>query len=310
MERQNRLARINRVLSVTFCLNLLVCLVKIVLGLLTGVLAITADGIHSLGDSLSNIVGFIGIRLARKEPDEKYPYGYDKFEAVATFVIASIISVTFYKVVESGIERILNPRPVSFEPIILILMLLTTAVNAFVVWYEGGAGKRLQSNLLVADASETKGDIFVSLGVIAGVYFIGRLGIPWLDGAITLVIAGFIFKIIMEIFRSTSKILCDAQVVDPKSIKDVVMSIPDVKFCHAIRSRGSEAGFYLDFHLGVDESMQINKAHDEICHKVKARLLDIYPSMKAANIHLEPDNDAGRERKNSAFRQRDKYGLS
>lgn len=308
MERRERLHKIHKVLVATFFLNLATCLIKIVLGLATGVLTITADGFHSLGDSLSNIVGIFAIHLSRKDADEKYPYGYEKFEAVATLVIASIISITFFQVAKSGIEKLMHPQGVVIHPYVFGVMLVSTLINVFVVWYEGGWGKRLKSELLIADSSETKSDIVVSLAVMGGVYFIGR-GVAWLDGAITLVIACFILHIIISIIRDTTKVLCDAQVIDPEEVERVAMAVEGAKFCHAIRSRGRETGFYLDFHLGVDEALPIEMAHDDVCHRVKEALHDHFPNMKAANVHIEPDNESGRTRANSVFRTRDTYGI-
>ncbi len=186
------------------------------------------------------------------------------------------------------------------------MMLGTIAINIIIVWYEGGAGKRLDSELLIADSSGTKSDIFVSFAVMVGAYFVGH-GFPWLDGVITLVIALFILHIIVKIVTSTVKVLCDAQVIDPQKIIDVVMSVPGVRFCRAVRTRGRETGFYADLHMGVEESMTVAKAHDEVCHNVKAKLQEAFPNLRAANVHIEPDKEAGRERKNSVFRRSDSY---
>jgi len=308
MERKERLREVQVVLWRTFFLNLLTCVIKIILGLFTGILAITADGIHSLGDSLSNVAGMFAIRLARKDPDEKYSYGYDKFEAVATLIIAGIISITFFEVTKAGIEKLIHPQAIVLHPFVLVIMLASICINLFIVWYEGGAGRRLKSELLIADSSETKSDIFVSIAVMAGIYFIGQ-GVLWLDGIITLAIALLILRIIIGIIRSTTKVLCDAQVVEPEKIVSVVMAIPEVKFCHAVRTRGRENGFYADFHIGVDCSMSVEEAHDKISHKVKQTIKQAFPDMKAAHIHIEPDNEAGRERRNSVFRKTDPYGI-
>lgn len=308
MDRTKRLEEIQQVLKRTLFLNFLVCIIKITLGIFTGILAIAADGIHSLGDSLSNVAGMFAVRFARREPDERYSYGYDKFEAIATLIIAGIISVTFFELVKAGIEKIIHPQMMGLHPITLIVMLVSIGINFFVVWYEGGAGRRLKSDLLIADSSETKSDIFISFAVLISVYFIGQ-GVLWLDGVITLIIALFILRIIIGIVRTTTKVLCDAQVISPESIIESVMTVPEVRFCHAVRTRGHESGFYADLHIGVDCSMSVEKAHDEISHKVKETIKKSFPGMKAAHIHIEPDNVAGRERQNSVFRTSDPYGI-
>jgi cation diffusion facilitator family transporter len=306
-ERKQRLKEIQNVLAITFLMNLTVCLIKIILGFITGILTISADGFHSLGDSLSNIVGFLGIRLARKEPDDKHPYGYDKFESMATLVIAALISITCYKVFESGIDRLFNPHWAQANYIVILAMIGSMVINILTIVYEGGAGRRLKSELLIADSNETKSDLFVSGAVIAVIILINQTGWLWLDGTLTIGIGLLILKIIYDIFRSTAKILADAQVVDPAIVVQVIMNVPDVKFCHAIRSRGREEGFFLDCHLGVNRNITIEKAHDDVCHRVKKALHEKFPGLRSANIHLEPDNDHGLTRANSVFRKRDSY---
>ncbi|HSV94897.1 MAG TPA: cation diffusion facilitator family transporter [Spirochaetia bacterium] len=308
MEREERLAKIQGVLGVTLALNLTVCALKIVLGLVTGILTIVADGLHSLGDSFSNIIGLLGIRLAQKPPDKKFPYGYEKFETVATLVIASIISITFFEVMKSGVERLFHPQAVSISPLVIVLMVVSVCINIFVVWYEGGAGRKYKSELLIADSSETKTDIFVSIAVIIGVVFISQ-GVWWLDGVITLFVGLCILRVIIDIIKSTIKVLCDGQVVDPDDIRRVVLSVPGAKFCHAIRSRGRLEAFYLDFHLGVAPETSIEVSHDEICHRVKLALEKEYSGLKAAHIHIEPDNEMGRVRGNSVFAKTDSYEI-
>ena len=309
MEREARFRKIHQVLWRTFFLNLAVSIVKIVLGTLTGLLAITADGLHSLGDSLVNVAGIFAIFLARKEPDEKYSYGYDKFETVATLIIAAIISITFFEVLKAGVVKLIHPHPEIIAPYVIYLMAITAVINSFIVWYEGRAGKRLKSMLLIADAAETKSDIFISLAIIVGVYLIRLTGTAWIDGAITVLVALLILRIIVKIISSTSAILCDAQVVSPEEIVRVAVCVPGVKFCHAVRTRGREDGFYADLHLGVDGSLSVIKAHDEICHEVKKALREKFPGMKSANIHIEPDNEESRKRARSVFSQSDPYDI-
>ena len=309
LERTERLVKISGVLILTLILNFSVCVLKVILGLVTGSLTIMADGLHSLGDSFSNVIGILGIHFAQKPPDKKFPYGYEKFETVSTLIIASLISITFFEVMKNGVERLLHPQAVSISPLVIILMLVSIGINIFVVWYEGGAGKKFRSELLIADSSETRTDIVVSIAVTIGVYLMSR-GVMWLDGVITLLVGLMILKVIVETIKSTIKILCDGQVVEPKEVQKVVLGVNGTKFCHAIRSRGREEAFYLDFHLGVEPKMPIEKAHDEVCHRVKLALEKKYPGMKAAHIHIEPNNAAGRNRGNSVFAQKDPYGMN
>jgi cation diffusion facilitator family transporter len=305
--KKNRLHKIKTVLILTFFMNLATCVIKIALGIATGITAIMADGFHSLGDCLSNIVGFFGIQLAQRKPDEKHGYGYEKFEAVVTLLIVSLMAITCYKVFETGINRLLHPSAIVIEPFILAAMIISMCVNVGTIIYEGRAGKKLKSELLIADSNETKGDLWVSSGVIAATFIMSKTHWYWLDGVITILIGFIIVHIIVETVIPTAKQLADVQIVEPKSVIETVMAVPGARFCHAVRSRGHEEAFFLDLHLGVNRKLSIEVAHDIICHEVKLALHKQFPGLKSANVHIEPDNEAGLKRVNSTFRDRDSY---
>ncbi|MCC6405189.1 MAG: cation transporter [Candidatus Yanofskybacteria bacterium] len=307
--RHERLGAIQGVLWRTMALNLTVAVLKTVGGLVTGITAIWADGLHSIGDSLSNIVGLLGVRLARREPDEEYPYGYDKFESIATLVITGIIFVTLFEVIRAGIARLREPSDAIVNGTTIALLVSSMTINLFVVWYEGRAGKRLKSELLIADSNETKSDVFVTLGILSGVSTMAIFpALAWLDGVLTLLVACAIGHVIYEIVTSTARVLGDAQVVDPRRVHAIATAVPGVQFCHAIRSRGRETGFYLDLHIGVEPTITIEEAHDVVCHNVKRALYDTFPELKSAHIHIEPNNEKGRTREGSVFATRDPYG--
>lgn len=304
---KTRLEKVQHVLWVTLIMNLTVCLSKITLGLVTGITAITSDGFHSLGDSLSNIVGLICTNLAQKKPDRRHAYGYERLEEIATLLVASLIAIACYKVIETGIKHLLTPTPVETNWLVWIVMAGTMIINLATVIYEGGAGRRLQSDLLVADSSETRIDLFVSGSVIISTLVAGKTGWYWLDGVATITIGILMAKMVWKTTVETAKHLADAQVVDPDVVKGIVEEIEGVDFCHAIRSRGKGHSFFLDCHVGVNPKMTIEEAHDVVCHKVKMALRLTFPGLKAANIHLEPANELGFTRGRSTFGDRDLY---
>lgn len=308
MDREVRLDEVKRVLVVTLLLNLTVCLTKVGLGLATGLVAIVADGLHSLGDTLSNLIGLVGINLAQKGPDEKHGYGYDRFEEVFTLLIVGLISITCFEVVKAGLYRLFNPEQNEISSFTVAVMFASMAINIITIVYEGRAGRRLRSQLLLADMSETKGDLWVSGLVIVSLIIAKYTGWYWLDGLATTLVGLLIARLIWEIIIPTAKQLADAQAVDPQEVSRLVMGVEGVRFCHAIRSRGTTESFYLDLHLGVEPATSVEFAHDKICHKAKEVLKEAFPGLRSALIHLEPDNEAGVARKGSIFRDRDSFG--
>ena len=86
--------QVEQVLSFTLILNLLVAVGKIVVGLMSGALAITADGVHSLTDGAGNIAGLVAIRIADRPPDDNHPYGHRKFETLSALLIGGLLLLT------------------------------------------------------------------------------------------------------------------------------------------------------------------------------------------------------------------------
>ncbi len=310
-ERISRIRQKFKVLFFMFLLNVLVCSLKAFVGLSTGLLNLVADAIHSFFDSLSNVVGMFGLFFAKKSPDEKFPYGYAKFETVATLIVASLIGIAFYKVLEGAYDRFMNPRDISFGFLPFAVLLFTMAINMFIARYERKKGEELRSELLVADAAETKSDIWVSASVICGLALIKWGGnffdTRWalLDPLISVGIALLILLTFIENIKMALKILCDASVVPESEVKEFVLGIPGVKFCHAIRSRGRADTFFLELHIGVLPGMSVKEAHNDVSHRVKLALREKYPDLECASIQIEPDDENGRSRANSVFKERD-----
>ena len=132
----------------------------------------------------------------------------------------------------------------------------------------------------------TKSDVLTSCAVLVSLVAV-RLGYPLLDPIGGLVIAVFIARTGMEIARDTSRILSDRVVMDEEDIRRVVMSVPDVLGCHHIRSRGSADHIFLDLHVWVHGDTTLHEAH-RLSHVVKDRLMQNYPQIADAIIHIEP----------------------
>jgi len=282
----SRTDAVSRVLSRVLVLNLAVAVAKLAFGYATGTVSMISDGFHSLTDSASNVVGLAGARVSRKPPDEDHPYGHRKFETLAAGGIFVFLLLAVVEVARSALSRLSGGEPPNVSRWSFAVMLATMAVNLVVVRYERGEGRRLKSELLLADAMHTQSDVMTSLAVLAslvGVY----LGYPVLDPIGGLVIAAFIARSGWLILWETSSVLSDRAAIEEIAIRDVVMSVPEVVGCHEIRSRGSADHVFLDLHVWFSGDTTLFEAH-RLSHVVKDRLLAKYPQIKDAIIHIEP----------------------
>ena len=194
-------------------LNVGVALAKIGFGYTSGAISILSDGFHSLTDAASNAVGLVGVRAASQPPDADHPYGHRKYETVAAAAVIVFLLLVLVEVLRNAFNRLTGRSTV---PIIstasFAVMVGTVAVNVFVVWYESRAAARLASEVLLADAMQTRGDVWTSLTVITALAG-ARLGWPMLDPVAALVVAGFIGYAGFQIARTTTGILSDRIVI-------------------------------------------------------------------------------------------------
>jgi cation diffusion facilitator family transporter len=282
-----RYTDVARVLTRVLFLNLIVAVAKIAFGYSSGAISILSDGFHSLTDTASNVVGLVGVYAARRPPDDDHPYGHRKFETVAAVGVVGFLALVMFEVLRNAFNHLTGR---SAPPVItvagFIVMGITVAINVIVVRYESSAAERLGSEVLLADATQTRGDVWSSLTVMAALAG-AHAGLPILDPLAALVVAAFIGHAGYQVAMTTTKILSDRIVMSEHDIEQEVLRVQGVLGCHQIRTRGSADHVFLDFHVWLPADMPLTDAHD-ISHVVKDRLMTRYPQIVDAVIHLEP----------------------
>ncbi len=278
---------VSKVLWIILFANLFVAFLKISIGIIIKSNSMTADGLHSITDGSSNIVGLIGIYFASKPIDEEHPYGHKKYEMIAGIFISIMLIVVGIKVIVEGIQRLINPvKPNVALPYILIL-LLTISINIFVSIYEYKAGHKLNSQILISDSAHTKSDVFVSIGVLITLISI-KLGLPpVIDSIVSFIIAGFIFYAAYEIFKDNSNILLDSAIVDTDRIIEIANNFDSIKDVHKVRSRGSNNDIHIDMHIMTDPELSVENSH-ELSHLLETKIKEeINPNLQLI-VHIEP----------------------
>jgi cation diffusion facilitator family transporter len=282
----DRYESVVRVLYRVLFLNLAVAFAKIALGYFTGAVSVLSDGFHSLTDSASNVVALVGVSVARRPPDKNHPYGHRKYETMASLGILVFLVIVLVEVLSAAIDRFRSGSVPKVFPEGIGIMVVTLIVNMIVVRYELREGRRLQSEVLLADAKHTRSDVLTSVTVIAaliGVWF----GYTTLDATAAIIVAGFIGYACWEIAQGASRILSDEIVLAEGEIRRVVESVPDVLGCHQIRTRGPADYVFVDLHLWLPGKTPLESAH-ATSHVVKDRIMSRFPQVADVVIHIEP----------------------
>ncbi|NDY41693.1 cation transporter [Dissulfurirhabdus thermomarina] len=285
--KDRRLREIRRVLAGVLALNLAVAAAKLGYGSLTSSLAMVADGFHSLFDGTSNVIGLLGLTLAARPPDRDHPYGHGKYQTYAAGAIGLLLLATAWKVGSGAWSRLINgseaPQVTAAS---FLVMGGTVVVNAVVTLWERRAGRRLRSDILLADAGHTASDLWVSLGVIASLAAV-RAGHPAADPLVGLGVAGVIFWTAFGILRECGTTLSDKARIDPDRLCDVARSVPGVLDCHSIRTRGSAAEVYVDLHVQVAPEITVADGH-AVADGVERAIRTALDQVVDVVVHVEP----------------------
>jgi len=285
-------AGVRRVLWVTLLLNLAVSGGKILVGTLSGSLAMVADGYHSLVDGSNTVLGLLMARFAFAPPDRGHPYGHRKFETAATLFIGAALLGVAYQVVAGALGRAHDHAEAL--PTIGVLnwavMIATMAMNLFVSWYEAREGRRLGSAFLVADSAHTRSDLYVSLGVVAS-FAAARAGLAWADGIVAAGIGVVIAVQAVTILVGAFNVLTDRMALDPDGVTPLVLGIDGVRDVRDIRTRGSRDAVYLDLVVHLDGSVTLRAAH-AVADRIEDALKSAHPQIVDVVVHVEPAGDS------------------
>ncbi|MEH2169185.1 MAG: cation diffusion facilitator family transporter [Nostoc sp.] len=286
MTYDNR-AEVRKVLIITLLLNLFVMGLKALVGYWTGSLSLLADALHSVTDSANNVLGLIASKFSSPQPDREHPYGHSKFEAVGALGIASFLGIACFEILQGAIERILKGggESIKISPPELWLLLIVLGVNIFVAFYERAVGKRVGSSILIADATHTISDIWVTISVIGGLIGVW-LGYQWMDLVLAFPVALLVFWSGWSVLKENLPWLVDQMAIAPEVIHAIATSVPGVINCHAIASRGVLGRqVFIEMHLIVDAS-DVETAH-HITEEVESRLEERFRPVRIL-IHVEP----------------------
>ena len=278
---------IRHILSVVLALNLAVAGAKLGYGFVSGSVAMSADGFHSLLDGFANVVGIVGIAVAARPPDREHHFGHGRYETLASMAIGALMAVGVLEIVQSAVGRWQAGETPQVTRLSFGVMLGTMAVNAGVTIWERRAARRLRSDLLEADARHTGSDVLVSAAVILGL--IGeRSGLRGADAAVSLVVAAMVAWAAWGILREASLVLTDAATnIEPKALLAAIVTAPGAITAHNLRVRSSGGRNWVEVHVTVDPELTVKQAHEVATDVESAIRNEVGPETQAI-VHVEP----------------------
>lgn len=280
-----------KVSVISIIVNILLFLFKFIAGILAHSSAMISDSIHSMSDVASTIIVIIGVKLSSKEADKEHPYGHERIECLASLILAVILFITGVSVGYQGILTVIEKKhDVIVIPGILSLIAAITSIiiKEWMYWYTRYYAKKIDSNVLMADAWHHRSDALSSIGSFIGI-FVSRLGFPIFDSLAGIVICIFILKVAVDIFKDAMDKLvdrsCDIDTVE--QIKQIILENEEVLEIDSIMTRlfGNKA--YVDIEIQVDGDKTLIEAH-QVAQQVHDKVEEQFLFIKHCMVHVNP----------------------
>ena len=298
MSDEKRIAILKRASWVSITGNTILAIFKLVAGFVSGSLSVVADGIDSSGDVLiSGITLYIATLLA-KPPNIKFPYGYGKVETNATNAISFIIFFAGAQLALSSIKRLFTGETGELPGQVAMVAIVASIIGKLgLAWYQMHTGKKIKSNMLIANGKNMQGDVLISTSVLVGLLFTHYFKLPIIDTIAALLVSGWVIGVSIKIFVKTNLELMDANIDKSyyQKIFEIMDSIPHVKNPHRLRIRSIGHRKMINADIEIDGSMSLSEAH-HISHEVERAIREEMDDVFDVAIHVEPVGDTTDEK--------------
>lgn len=267
--------------------NLILFIVKILIGMVLKSVSVTADAFNNLSDSGSAIVTLIGFKLSSKPADVNHPFGHGRFEYISGFIVAFIIMLVGIEFLKTSVDKIINPQDLNFNIISIIILLISIIVKLWLSIFNKDLGKRINSTAMEATSMDSLGDVLATSATIISVlvFAIAKVNI---DGYIGVLVAFIVLYAGFKIAKDTLEPLIGVG-IDPKiaqSIHNKVMSYEGILGMHDLIVHNYGPGKSMaSLHAEVPSNVDIETSH-EIIDKIEREVLQELGVFLV--IHMDP----------------------
>ena len=271
--------------------NVILSVLKIITGVLTGSLSIISEAIHSLSDFFASVLTFFSVMKSSQPADSDHPYGHGKYEDMAGFIEGIlIILAALFIIFEASKKIIFGINMDAQNDLGIIVMLIAVILNIVVSSLLFKTAKETNSISLYADGEHLRTDVYSSLGVMLGLLLIRITGHTVLDPVIAILVAVIIFRVGYTISKKAASDLLDHSIPEDNinSIKQIINDCSENVTLkqNSIKARQVGPTKDIDLILQFQGNTPICECH-KICDEIEEKIREIYPNC-SISIHAEP----------------------
>jgi len=288
----NKKTQIQNITLISLVANIVLSVIKFLIGFFGNSQAVVADALHSFSDTSSDLVILFGVKYWTAPPDDSHPYGHQKIESFVTIIIGFILIVVACAIGYNGLISLQERNQAQLSWIVIIGPFISIILKEtlFKVTYK--VGIKINSSSLKANAWHHRTDALSSIPVLIAVVASlvdPRLG--FLDQIGAIIVSAFIIKVGLEILFTNINDLLDTGISKEKIIElnKIIKNIQNVRGVHKLRTRKLANYIYIDLHLEVDGQLSVLQGHD-ISEEVKHTLIKNNSKIIDVMVHLEPES--------------------
>lgn len=280
--------------------NILLFLIKYIMGTLSGSISIVSDAFNNLSDSGGCIVTFLGYKMASKPADKDHPFGHGRVEYLTSLILSAIIVIVGFELFKSSAEKIMNPEPVKFSVIVLVSLIISICVKLWLSVFNMKLGKKINSGVMTATAEDSRNDVIATSATVIALISSLFTDFP-IDGIMGVIVSLFILKTGFDIIRDTVDDLI-GKPVQPEiieKIKSNILSDSDIIDIHDLVIHNYGVTKMIgSCHIEIRSDMNFQEVH-EIADRTERRIFSELNIMMT--IHTDPvDIDDEQTRKYKA----------
>lgn len=246
--------------------NVLLCLAKVVTGLLINSISVMADGFNNLSDAVSSLISVVGAKLAGKPADQEHPFGHGRIEYIVALIVAFLVMQVGFSLLKSSISKIIHPEELKFSMISVGILLGSVAVKLWLAYFNSKLGKKINSAVMRATAIDSLSDVGATGATIFSLLVYGFLHYN-IDGIVGLIVSGLVLLAGIRIIKDTLNPLI-GESIDPEvyqQVTEFVEKFPKITGSHdlIIHNYGPTRKM-ASIHVEVSDQMDITEAHELI----------------------------------------------
>jgi cation diffusion facilitator family transporter len=267
--------------------NILLAAFKMLAGILSGAISITADAMNNLSDAGSQVVSFISFKISGKPADRDHPFGHARIEYVASMIVSFIVLLVGFELMTDSVSKIFNPQPTTYNALVIIILVASIAVKLWLFVFGRSAAKKISSEVVKAAATDSLSDAIATSAVLASIIICRATGFDT-DGYMGVIVAVIVMIAGIKILNETkNSILGSAP--EPELIDEIVRitrEYPEALGIHDMVVHNYGPGNTIaSFHVEVDGMENVFHTHDVIDTIEKRLFLEL--SVRAT-VHMDP----------------------